>query len=128
MRLYQTLHHTIKWKKLLCWYLIITCVMILGANSIFLVWLDIFYTTSVTIMLSLMVIGKVIYGKNEYWPILWPFRIIYEQSIYYDSIEGRQCRNWCKRNLNGEWIHCQHGYFVFKRMDDAMAFKLKWEE
>ena len=34
-------------------------------------------------------------------------------------------KKWCKLNTEGKWIHCEHGYFDFRKKTDAMAFKLR---
>ena len=128
MRLYQTLHTTVKWKWITFWYVIwigfvfytmptvhplMTILGLLGVNGF-------------AFFIVMGIFGKVVHKTHERWPVIWSFRTIFEKPIIYDSVEGYQGRFWCEANLNGNWIHCQHGYFVFQRKDEAMAFKLVW--
>lgn len=131
MRLYQTLHQTIKWKKLLVWYFFTLFAIIFSTEGISIIMLfAIFMLTILSIIITLMVFGKVIYGKNnfQYMPTIWPFRTIFESMIIYDSDSGLIRREWCKSNLDGKWIHSRHGYFAFSRKEEALAFKLMWAE
>ena len=124
MRLYETLHVTIKWKKVLLWYLCFTVLLVLNTETVLEMIVGFCFLTFFLGFLSLMVFGKAIHGNGEAISIVWPFKTIYEKQIFYGSLEGKQRRQWCRENLNGKWIHCQHGYFVFQRKDEAMAFKL----
>jgi len=78
--------------------------------------------------MAMAVFSKAIQGHFEGWPLVWIMSTTADIVIPYDSGKGSQARYWCKENLNGEWIHCRHGYFAFRRKDDAMAFKITWTE
>jgi len=127
MRLYETLHVTIKWKKVLLWYLCFSVLLVFAAETVSNMIIGFGGLTFFLSFVSLMVFGKAIHGKGETISVIWPFRTIYEKQICYGSLEGIQGRQWCRENLKGKWLHCHHGYFVFQRKDEAMAFKLVWD-
>lgn len=96
MRLYQTLHNTIKWKWVLFWYLFLLFVPYMGTRNFFGTAEAIFggaCLTFLTLLIVFSVFGKAIYGGDGYLPIIWPFRIIFEIPIKYDSIKGHKMRN-----------------------------------
>ena len=137
MRLYETLSKVVRWRWLLKWYLISLAltwfIVIQGLwyQEAYILYLFVsiagtFSFTSLAAIVVMSVFGRAIYGTNEKWTIIWPFRIISEEPIDFDSEEGLERRLWCYDNLRSKWIHCRHGYFAFKRKDDAMAFKLRW--
>jgi len=128
MRLYQTLPKTIKWKKVLIWYFILLSFIFYsalnGTNTSTITLFGVLGLHFIICIVCLMVFNALIHGHSEGFPIIWIFSTIYEKPIIYDSLEGLEYRYWCKDNLQGKWIHCRHGFFVFQRKDDAMAFKL----
>ncbi len=137
MRLYKTLSKVVRWRWALKWYLISLAltwfVVIQGLlyQKAYILYLFVsiagtFSFTALAAIIVMSVFGRAIYGNKDKWPIIWPFRIIAEEPVDFDSEEGLERRLWCCDNLRSEWIHCRHGYFAFKRKDDAMAFKLRW--
>ena len=129
MRLFQTLKETVKWKKLALMYFG-TLGWVFAAGMVGVESTAVIFGVSGLTLFFIFVIARIfsknILGHSEGFPGIWITRIVSEDQIDYDGPQGMMRRAWCKNNLNGKWIHCRHGYFAFKRIDDAMAYKLRW--
>lgn len=133
MILLPTLWETVKWKKVLFWYMLISLGMVFGYdpnNAPFeIAILAHIGMTILIIMIVLMVWGKIIYGKGEALPLIWIFSTVVKDIRIFKKTEGSRLllmKLWCDENCNGKWRYCQHGYFVFRQKTDAMGFKLRW--
>lgn len=132
MILLPTLWKTVKWKKVLCWYIGLTIFFWLNydpSNGPFAIAiLGQIAMTLFTIMIIIMVWSGVITGNKEGLPILWLFSTVVKDIEIFDEESGQllHMKYWCDENCNGKWKYCQHGYFVFRKKTDAMAFKLMW--
>jgi len=135
MMLLSTLWQTVKWKHVLFWYVAISfafwfsydpsngpvAIAILGQIGM----------TMFAIMIIFSVWHKVIYGQGEGFPIVWIFSTVVKDIRISEKTDGiglMQMKDWCQENCNGKWHHCEHGFFVFRKKTDAMAFKLVWQD
>ena len=136
MTLLSTLWNTVKWKKVLYWYIGLTIMFWFAydpANGpIVIAIAGQIGMTILAIMPVMMVWSSVITGRNEGFPILWIFSTVVKdiQIFDKDDVSGQlfQMKHWCDENCSGKWKYCKHGYFVFRKKTDAMGFKLTWLE
>lgn len=133
MILLPTLWQTVKWKHVLCWYAAISFAFWFSYDPsngpIAIAIVGQIGMTMFVIMIIFSVWHKVIYGHGEGFPILWIFSTVVKDIRIFEKAEGTrsiQMKYWCQENCNGKWRHCDHGYFVFRKKTDAMAFKLVW--
>lgn len=133
MILLPTLWQTVKWKHVLFWYAAISfafwfsydpangplAIAIIGQLGV----------TIFAVMIIMSVWNNVITGHKEGFPILWIFSTVVEDIRIVtkgNRPHPKTMVEWCDENCNGKWHHCEHGYFVFRKKTDAMAFKLRW--
>ncbi len=133
MILLPTLWQTVKWKHVLFWYAAITlwfwfsydpsngplAIAIIGQLGM----------TTFAVMIIMSVWNNVITGHKEGFPILWIFSTVVKDIRLPPKGHTpllNQMKHWCQENCEGKWCHCKHGYFVFRKKTDAMAFKLVW--
>lgn len=133
MILLPTLWETVKWKHVLFWYVAISfafwfsydpsngplSIAIIGQLGM----------TILAVMVILSVWSSVITGRIEGFPIIWIFSTVVKDIRIFEKTEDirlMQIKCWCRENCIGKWRHCEHGYFVFRKKTDAMAFKLVW--
>ncbi len=132
MILLSTLWETIRWKKTLSWYIGISLVFWFGydpANGpIAIAIMGQIGMTILTGMAILMVWSGVIGDRREGLPLLWLFSTVVIDIQLFDIEDEKltQIKDWCDENCDGKWKYCHHGYFVFRKKTDAMAFKLCW--
>lgn len=72
------------------------------------------------------IMGSVFTIKNnwmfrEYNKKYWPYQFIVENN------KRTEVESWCWKQFNGRRWHSSRGKFVFKKADDAIIFKLKWD-
>jgi hypothetical protein len=70
--------------------------------------------------------GSIFTVKNnwlfrDYNKKYWPHQFIVEND------KRREVEKWCWNHFNGWRWHSSRGKFVFKKADDAMLFKVRWE-
>lgn len=136
MTLLPTLWQTVKWKHVLFWYAAITLAFWLGYDTskgpIAIAIMGQIGMTFIAITIILGVWNRVITGCSEGFPIVWIFSTVVKDVRILPKEDEPQLKqlkkmkNWCQENCNGKWRHCEHGYFVFRKKTDAMAFKLVW--
>lgn len=133
MILLPTLWQTVKWKHVLVWYVLLTSLFWFHYDPVNgPIAIAIMGQIGMTIFAVCIILGvwnKVIVGHGEGFPILWLFSVVVKDiRIFDDDASGRllQMKYWCDENCNGKWKYCEHGYFVFRKKTDAMAFKLVW--
>ena len=133
MILLPTLWQTVKWKHVLFWYAAISLVFWFNydpANGpIAIAIMGQLGMTIFAVMIIMSVWNSVITGHKEGFPILWIFSTVVKDIRISEKTDGiglMQMEHWCEENCNGKWCHCKHGYFVFRKKTDAMAFKLVW--
>ena len=133
MMLLPTLWQTVKWKHILFWYVVISLAFWFSYDpskgSIVIAIIGQIGMTFLAIIVILGVWNKVIVGHSEGFPILWIFSTVVKDvripPKWHRPLLG-QMKHWCQENCEGKWNYCEHGYFVFRKKTDAMAFKLVW--
>ena len=128
MRLITTLWSTVNWKKVLFWYMIgMLIVSFNEKNDISVIIISIFVMTFIVMIVMLMTWNQVIHGYSEGFPVVWIWSYVVSDVKIFKKDQGFiERKKWCKLNTEGKWIHCEHGYFAFRKKTDAMAFKLRW--
>ena len=133
MILLSTLWKTVKWKHVLFWYSVISLAFWFSYDpSNGPIAIAIMGQIAMTILAVWIILGvwnKVIVGHSEGFPILWIFSTVVKDIRIFRKTEGPrliQMEYWCRETCQGKWRHCEHGYFVFRKKTDAMAFKLVW--
>ena len=132
MILLPTLWQTVRWKHVLFWYTLLTLIFWSYDPSNGPVAIAIVGQMGMTILAIIIIFSvwnKVIYGYGEGFPILWIFSTVVKDIRIFKKTEDErllQMEHWCNTNCQGKWHHCKHGYFVFRKKTDAMAFKLVW--
>lgn len=133
MILLSTLWQTVKWKHILFWYAVISLAFWFSYDPsngpIAIAIAGQIAMTIFAIIIIASVWNKVIYGYGEGFPILWIFSTVVKDIRIFEKTEGDrliQMEDWCQETCQGKWRHCEHGYFVFRKKTDAMAFKLVW--
>jgi len=133
MILLPTLWETVKWKKVLLWYTVISLFFWFNYDPtdapLAIAIMAHIGVTIFAIMTIFSVWSSVITGRIEGFPIVWIFSIIVKDIRIFEKVEGArlmEMKHWCEENCIGKWRHCEHGYFVFRKKIDAMGFRLTW--
>ena len=130
MRLISTLWTAINLKKFIIWYVI---GMVLASLNYFDDARPIAIMAGVAVvhiflgMILLMAWNKVIHGQTEGFPLLWIWSYVFhEVKVFETDTLLYEMTIWCRENCEGKWIHCEHGYFSFRKKTDLVAFKLRF--
>lgn len=121
--------------SLIVGWIIIMCVFLLfGVMSATATWYFLFAAgliSIITLMVALiieMAFGEVVfYGRKLHnrWVFTWLFR--YCPDFDYSTCSMGQMIRWCSDNCRGEVLRTKKAKFVFEYLDDAMAFRLRWD-
>lgn len=132
MRLISTLWGTVKWKHVLLWNVILAVAMW---------WPDPEHTIGLKIGGQLCIIyldmiiimgvwNSIINGSYQIYSHVWLFSHVVEDVRVLKNKKSRfkstEMEEWCTENSKGQWRYCEHGYFAFRKLNDAFAFKLRW--